>query len=157
MAINACLHRQRHEALMLEAMNGQIQIILHGVTVSSPYLYRFFPQINTTALERIPDPVQVQVCLGDKILDETNVFRVGASLGRWMRELHDWGSAPEQASLREEMKKNTGRLEPVIAMFPAIFEGSTAIFANLERRMKAEIQTETSGNQLIHGDFDCRK
>jgi hypothetical protein len=153
---------------MLEAMNGQIQIILHGVTVSSPYLYRFFPQINTTALERIPDPVQVQVCLGDKILDETNVFRVGASLGRWMRELHDWGSAPEQASLREEMKKNTGmaemrysitygRLEPVIAMFPAIFEGSTAIFANLERRMKAEIQTETSGNQLIHGDFDCRK
>jgi hypothetical protein len=153
---------------MLGAMNGQIQIILHEVTVSSPYLYRFFPQINTTTLSRMPDPIQVRVCLSDKILDETNVFRIGASLGRWMRRFHDWGSAPEQASLREKMKKNTGmaemkynitygRLEVVIAMHPAIFEGSTAIFANLEQRMKAEIQTEASGDQLIHGDFDCRK
>jgi hypothetical protein len=154
---------------MLKAMSGQIQIIWHGVTVSSPYLYRFFPEINTTAISRIPDPIQVQVCLSDKILDETNVFRVGASLGRWMRKFHDWGAAPEQASLREEMKKNTGmaemrygitygRLEPVIAMYPAIFKGSTAIFANLEQQMKAEILAEASaGDQLIHGDFDCRK
>jgi hypothetical protein len=153
---------------MLEAMNDQIPIILHDVTVSSLYLYRFFPEINATALSRIPDPVQVQDCLSNKILDETNVFRIGASLGQWTRKFHDWGAAPKQASLREEMKKNTGmaemrysitygRLEPVIAMYPAIFEGSTAIFANLEQRMKAEIQTGKSGDQLIHGDFDCRK
>lgn len=153
---------------MLEAMNDQIQIISHDVTVSALRLYRFFPEINTATLSSMPDPIQVQDCLSDKILDDTNVFRIGASLGRWMRRFHDWGSAPEQAPLREEMKKNTGmaemrysitygRLEPVIAMYPAIFEGSAAIFTNLEQRMKAEIQTGTSGDQLIHGDFDCRK
>ncbi|KAJ5203149.1 hypothetical protein N7449_005228 [Penicillium cf. viridicatum] len=160
--------RIRYEALMLEAINGRIQTNFDKATTSSPYLYQFFPQINTTALSELPDSIQLQNCLSDQNLNEANVFRIDMSLGQWMRRFHEWGSAPEQASLLRKMKGNTGmaemkcnitygRLKDVITMFPAIFEGSIEIFENLAQRVKAEMETEGARSQLIHGDFDCRK
>lgn len=158
--------RSYYEALMLRAMKDLPATKFINVTTTSPILYEYHTESHTAIFSDLPESSQLQVYLSTHELDEADVFKIGVSLGRWMRNFHEWSATLDQSSLREEIRGNHvmaemkysityGRLKESIAMYPAIFEGSIEVFRRLQQRLKTEVVA--SEDQLIHGDFGCRK
>ncbi|KAL5685070.1 hypothetical protein EMGR_004656 [Emarellia grisea] len=132
--------RSYYEALMLRAMKDLPATKFINVTTTSPILYEYHTESHTAIFSDLPESSQLQVYLSTHELDEADVFKIGVSLGRWMRNFHEWSATLDQSSLREEIR--------------AIFEGSIEVFRRLQQRLKTEVVA--SEDQLIHGDFGCR-
>lgn len=87
---------------------------------------------------------------------------MGFALGRWIKNFHTWGAAPEQAELRQKMKGSTEMralkyqinyptMVATIANFPDLLEGSREVFEAVAKDVKDRLDAEDGA--LIHGDF----
>ena len=147
---------------MLLALNAFPPAIHANIRVTTPHLYQYTPITNTQILQDYPSSLELMEYMSTHSIPTADVTRLGIAIGSWLKKFHEWGSAPEQALLRETMRKNDGmkklkswlnygRLLPTIKMFPALLEECRDMFTEIEEKYKKEAEVE--GGELIHGDF----
>jgi hypothetical protein len=89
--------------------------------------------------------------------------RIGQSLGRWVRNFHTWGAAPEQETVKEKMKGNASmkelkfwlhygpNLETAIGRYPEVLEPCTKPLQDLGKEILAMLENDEG--TLVHGDL----
>ncbi|RDW88691.1 hypothetical protein BP6252_00723 [Coleophoma cylindrospora] len=154
--------RCEFEQAVLTAL-GQLAPSTHAdITVLTPHLYHFDVENNTQIYTDLPSSTDLKTYCLTHSLNPQECTRLGNSLGLWAKRFHTWGAAPEQAGVRETMKRNTAmrdlkfqinysRLLVRIESFPNLLENSRALFEEIGK----EVRLEVDGGQgtLIHGDF----
>lgn len=93
---------------------------------------------------------------------------IGRHLGSWLRSFHDWSSAPQQASIRDQLwqKDPVRKLKyqvtfdvflTVLEKFPELLDGHQQTLKEVQEAMAAEFQKPSieadDGWGLIHGDL----
>jgi hypothetical protein len=132
------------------------------ITVQTPYLYHFFPEINTQIYSDLTSSSELKTYVLTHALSRAQCSRLGQSLGLWTKRFHTWAAAPEQEQLRETMKGNSTMrdlkysinytdLVATIDNFPAILERSRKVFEGVAKDVKESL--DKGEGTLIHGDF----
>jgi hypothetical protein len=133
-----------------------------GVIIETPKIYPFNPELNTQIYSDLALSTDLKTYALTHPLTQAECTRVGFALGKWLKNFHTWGAAPEQASLREKIKENTEMralkyqinyptMIATIANFPELLEDSREIFEDIAKDMKEKL--DASEGDLIHGDF----
>jgi fructosamine-3-kinase len=132
------------------------------ITIQTPKIYPFKPETNTQIYSDLALSTDLKTYALTNTLTHSECARLGFALGRWIKNFHTWGAAPEQASLREKMKESTEMralkyqinyptMVATIANFPEILEESREIFEAVAKDIKDRLDSEDG--DLIHGDF----
>ena len=140
--------------------------------IKAPRLYQLDRETNTQVLEDFADTDGFKSVLfspnADNLLPESSRMIIGHQLGFWLRSLHSWASAPEQAALRALMWQND-RTRKMKYLYT--YDGFLKVLENYPELLKGHQKTleivrdvtakdfekpsteEDEGWGLIHGDF----
>jgi hypothetical protein len=132
------------------------------ITIQTPKIYPFKSDSNTQIYSDLALSIDLKTYALTYNLTYEESTRLGFALGRWIKNFHTWGAAPEQAELRQKMKGNTEMralkyqinyptMVATIANFPDLLEGSREVFEAVAQDMKDRLNAEDGS--LIHGDF----
>lgn len=154
-------------------MNKFLPTTTDHVSVKTPHLYLFNPNMNLQVIEDFQDTLDLETMLVSlnetRLPSETFLRSVNRALGAWLRSFHTWSAALEQSNLRKEVWKNEPmrRLKlritydvfiKVVENFPDILQAHQKTLEEVKEMGVKEFAREPSedeGNDwgIIHGDF----
>jgi len=130
-------------------------------------------EYNIQVMQDVPDARTLTSIVvsptADAILNKPYAASIGYALGRWLRDFHDWTSAPPQAELSRKIRENEAMRKlksqityesfiNVLRNFPDLLEGHIKAFE--EVRGMAEVEFAKTAQEgevedwgIIHGDF----
>lgn len=158
---------------MLHAMNKYSPTTTDHISVKTPHLYLFNPEMNIQVIEDFQDTLDLETMLvtlhETKIPSQSIVKSVNRALGAWLRSFHTWTSAPQQSGLRSEVWKNEPMRKlklritydvflKVVENFPDILESHQETLEEVREMGVKEFEREPSEDAdedwgIIHGDF----
>lgn len=138
-------------------------------SVRTPKLHHFNPQTNTQVQEYLPDSLDLKTYAFKHFLPSTpeskkaQCIGIGLSLGRWLKNFHEWVAAPEQAKLRTDATANVALqklkhatyyeyLIQFVDKFPTLLGDSREVFDQVKAMSEAELADDAT-LQVVHGDF----
>jgi hypothetical protein len=159
--------------MMLNVMDSFPPVITDNFHVRTPHLYYSNCDTNTHILEDLAGTMDMKTMLVTdtryNVLTQPMCTAIGRALGHWLREFHDWTSAPRQADLKDYMSGNKAMREvrygisygafiDVLRKFPEIWEENKEALERVQDMAAAEYANTNSGETgeswtVIHGDF----
>ncbi|KAF2671864.1 hypothetical protein BT63DRAFT_422377 [Microthyrium microscopicum] len=149
----------RFEQAVSSALQSFSAPTYDNVTITVPRLYHFVSESNTQVQEDLFATIDLETYLKARKLTQQQCNRLGKSLGAWTKAFHSWGAAPEQESLREQMKGNVAMkdlkfwLNYGASVKSAIDRYSDTLEPCRKVLEEAGTEVEKGAKTLLHGDF----